>query len=71
AKSSVAPALEPASPPTSSPSKPPVSITAAPAQKRQEREDRTVVMPANTTLPPSQGDDDVDFTSIVDNLGES
>jgi len=31
-----------------------------------------VVMPASAAaaLPPAQGDDDVDFTSIVDNLGE-
>lgn len=61
-----------AKPGVAAPARPGVAITAAPAQKRQEKEDRTVVMPAATAsaLPPAQGDDDVDFTSIVDNLGE-
>ena len=51
--------------------RPAVAITAAPAQKRPPENDRTVVMQTGTVLPPASGDDDVDFTSIVDNLGES
>lgn len=45
-----------------------VAITAAPAQKRPAGEDRTVVMPQKA--PPKEGDDETDFTSIIDNLGD-
>lgn len=49
--------------------RPAVSITAAAPQKRpQPGEDRTVVVATSNSLPKS--DDDVDFTSIIDNLGE-
>ena len=67
------PAAKPAPPVAGkpAPARPAVAITAATAQKRpQEGNDRTVVM-STGTLPPASGDDDVDFTSIVDNLGES
>lgn len=48
--------------------RPAVSITAAAPQKRPQGEDRTVVVATSNSLPKS--DDDVDFTSIIDNLGE-
>lgn len=48
--------------------KPAVAISAAPAKKPQQGEDRTVVVATSNSLPKS--DDDVDFTSIIDNLGE-
>ena len=64
------PAAAPAKPATAA--RPAVSITAAKPQARpQETSDRTVVMSTGTALPPpAGGDDDVDFSSIVDNLGE-
>jgi hypothetical protein len=78
ARPAAAPAARPAAPaaapprPAAAPPRPPIAITAAPAQKRVEKEDRTVVMPASAaaSLPPAQDDDDVDFSSIVDNLGK-
>jgi hypothetical protein len=45
-----------------------VAITAAPVQKRPQTEDRTVVMPATTAPKPKE--DEADFTSIIDNLGD-
>ncbi|MEW5743137.1 MAG: hypothetical protein AB1938_29750, partial [Myxococcota bacterium] len=61
------PAAQPAAKPAA-PAKPAVSISAAPAKKPQQGEDRTVVVSTSNSLPKS--DDDVDFTSIIDNLGE-
>ena len=56
-----APAARPAAPAAKLP-----AISAAAPKKTVEREERTMVMPANT--PPSDEDD---FTSLIDNLGES
>lgn len=69
AKTAMSPAAKPGA------AKSPVpGMSAAPAQKSQEREDRTVVMPAGSAspLPPKRGDedDDADFNSLIDNLGD-
>jgi hypothetical protein len=63
-------AARPAAPPANKQTgaRPAVSITAAAPQKRPQGEDRTVVVATSNSLPKS--DDDVDFTSIIDNLGE-
>jgi hypothetical protein len=59
--------LPPTRPPTTTAKG--VAITASPAQKRPaEKEDRTQVVPAGSK--PAPADDETDFTSIIDNLGD-
>ncbi len=59
-------------PPAQAGRAPAVAITAAQAQKQHAGEDRTVVVPTGQApkKPAAAGDDETDFTSIIDNLGD-
>jgi len=59
-------AAPPAARPATLPARPAVAITAAPPKRPAQSDDRTVV----GQLPAAPKDEDADFTSIIDKLGE-
>jgi hypothetical protein len=50
-----------------------VLTQAPPGKKPPDRDERTVVMPAGATMPAAKktdAEDEADFTSLIDNLGD-